>query len=213
MIPFDYLPTLPTGPMLYLCLAAIVIASSVPVVALVVAAEPILMAVVILTGANRTSLAILLVVAMIAAVAGDVLTYGLGRWFAPRLLRSKIVARQRRRIIGAHLSLRRRGMLGALVIQRWIVPTRGFVPMLLGVAKEPIVPFLTFSTIAAALWATVFIAGSSLGGTKLVIVIPVIIVGLPLIRLLSRAVGSTPRRALRASGRRPDADAETPAGP
>ncbi|TGD84584.1 hypothetical protein BayCH28_24555 [Mycolicibacterium sp. CH28] len=213
MIPFDYLPTLPTGPMLYLCLAAIVIASSVPVLALVVAAEPILMAVVILTGANRMSLAVLFVVAMIAAVAGDVLTYGLGRWFAPRLLRSKIVARQRRRIIGAHLSVRRRGMLGALVIQRWIVPTRGFVPMLLGVAKEPIVPFLTFSTIAAALWATVFIAGSSLGGTKLVIVIPVIIVGLPLIRLLPRAVGSTPRRALRTSGRRPDADAEAPAGP
>lgn len=194
MIPFEHLPTLPTGPLLYLFLAAIIVASSVPIAALVLAAEPILMAVVMLVGADRVSLVVLLVVAVAAAVTGDVLTYGLGRWFAPRLLATKAFARHRHRFVGAHLAVQRRGMMGALLVQRWIVPTRGFVPMLLGAAKRPVGPSLAFSTIAAVLWATVFIVGSSVGGTTLIVAIPAVVVALSLVRPLRRVVVAARRR-------------------
>jgi membrane protein DedA with SNARE-associated domain len=197
MFPFDHLPALPAGPLLYLTLAGIVVASSLPIVSVVLAAEPILIAVVVLIGANHVSLAVLLVVAVAAAVTGDALTYGLGRWFAPRLLRLKLVRRQRKRIVAAHRTVQRRGMMGALLVQRWIVPTRGFVPMLLGVTKEPVAPFLASSTIAAALWAAVFVIGSQVGGMKLFIAIPVVMLVLTLARLLRRLVVSTRRQRAR----------------
>ncbi len=197
MNPLDHLPALPTGPLLYLIVIAVVIVSSVPMVGMVVAAEPILMAVVVLTGANHVTLATLVLLAIGSAAAGDALAYGLGRWFAPKLLRFRIVRRSRRRIIGAQQIVARRGMMGALVIQRWIVPTRGFVPLLLGVAKQPFGAFLTCSTVAAAVWAVVFIGGSYVGGPKLIMAIVTVIMALTVARfagrLVARALGNRRR--------------------
>jgi membrane protein DedA with SNARE-associated domain len=188
MNPLDHLPPLPTGPALYLVVIVVVICSSIPLVGMVVAAEPILMAVVVLTGANYVTLGTLAVSAVAAAAAGDALAYALGRWFAPKLLRFKAVRRSRRHIISAQQIVARRGMLGALVIQRWIVPTRGFVPLLLGVARQPFGPFLACSIGSAAVWAVVFIVGSHLGGPKLIMSIATVVLVLTLARFAGRFV-------------------------
>lgn len=191
MNPLDHLPALPTGPLLYLIVIVVVIVSSVPILGMVVAAEPILMAVVVLTGANHVALGTLVLLAIGSAAAGDALAYGLGRWFAPKLLGFRIVRRSRRRIIGAQQVVARRGMMGALVIQRWIVPSRGFVPLLLGAAKQPFGAFLTCSTIAAAVWAVVFIVGSYAGGPKLIFAIATVILALTVVRFAARLIART----------------------
>jgi membrane-associated protein len=203
MNPLDHFPTLPTGPLLYLVLAAVVVGSSTPMVSVVLAAEPVLMAVVVLTRPDYLALSTLLALTVGAAATGDVLTYGLGLWFAPKLLRLKVVRRSRRRIVGAQQIVARRGMIRALLVQRWIVPTRGFVPLLLGVAKQPFGPFLTFSTVAAAVWAVVFVIGSYLGGAKFVLAVPIVILTLTLALITGRLIARTRSNRARPRPSRP----------
>lgn len=172
MIPLDHLPNLPTGPCLYVLLAAIVVTSGVPVVALAAAAEPIVMTVIALDGHGRLSIVAVLVVTVVASVLGDALSYGLGRWFGPRLLRARIFRHSRHRIVGAQRSLQRQGTMTALLIQRWIPPTRGLVPALLGAAEKPLGVFISCSALSAAVWGPVIILGSYVGGPGLLLAMP-----------------------------------------
>jgi membrane protein DedA with SNARE-associated domain len=71
---------LPSGPVAYLIVVAIVVASSIPVLAIVAAAEPFLIAAVLAGAADgRTSIWTLLMLVTAASVVGDTLSYWLGR--------------------------------------------------------------------------------------------------------------------------------------
>ncbi|TVX95709.1 hypothetical protein FPV58_26880 [Mycolicibacterium porcinum] len=183
MIPLDNLPTLPDGPMLYLVLAVLIITSSLPVLAVVAAAEPLLMAVVVLAGHGHPPISALLVVAVVGAVFGDAVSYGLGRWFGPRLRNVKALRRSRKRIAGAQQVVQRRGMLGALVVQRWVPPARGFAPALLGADRQPFGLFVAFSGLAGLLWALVLVLGTHLAGPTLVLIVPTMILALTVLRV------------------------------
>ena len=182
MIPLDKLPTLPDGPLLYVVLVALIIASSVPVLAIVVAPEPVMMAVVVLAAHGNPPIGALLAVAVVGAVAGDALSYGLGRWFGPSLLNVKVVRRSRKRITGAQRDVHRRGMFGALVVQRWVPPARGFAPVLLGAGRQPFRLFVVFSALSGVLWALILVLGTHLAGPTLVLVIPTAILVLTVLR-------------------------------
>jgi membrane protein DedA with SNARE-associated domain len=194
MFPLNHLPELPTGPLLFVVLAVIVISSSVPIFGIVIAAEPILMAVILATNHNL-SIPVLLAVTLGAAVIGDMASYGLGRTFGPKLLTTKIGRRSRKHIYAAHHKVQRRGALGAMVIQRWVPPARGFVPAFLGAARQSFAQFVGYSAIAAAVWAFVFILGTHFGGPTLVLAIPVVMTVLIVIR-------AAPRLAIRLRHRR-----------
>ncbi|WP_167099046.1 DedA family protein [Mycobacterium sp. DL592] len=188
MFPLDHLPQLPSGPLFYLILLAVVVGSSVPVVSVVVAAEPVLMAVLLLPADGHLSIPAMLAVTVGGAVLGDVLAYLLGRNLGPKLLGNKFVRRSRKHVHGAHRRVQRRGVLGALVAQRWVPPARGFVPALLGTARHPFGPFVISSAVAATLWAVVVIVGIHLGGPTLVVAIPAVMTAVMAIQLARRFV-------------------------
>jgi|GEM_PF-5183334 len=188
MIPLDHFPDLPAGPSLYVLLAAIVVASGVPVIALAVVAEPIVITVIALDGNGRLSIVGVLAVVMVASVLGDVLSYGLGRYFGPRLLRARIVRRSRHRVVGAQRSLRRQGVMTALLVQRWIPPTRGLVPALLGAAEKPLGVFISCSALSAAMWGPVIVLGSYVGGPGLMLAMPAVFVLVPAVRAARLAI-------------------------
>jgi membrane protein DedA with SNARE-associated domain len=187
MIPLSPLPELPGGPWLYVLLAAIVVASGVPALAVVIAAEPILMMVIGLSGTgHRLSIVTLLAVVVAASVLGDALSYGLGRLLGPKLLRARIFRRLRPRIVGAQYSVQRRGTMSALFVQRWIPPTRGLVPAVLGAAGKPFGEFVSFSALAAAVWASVIVLGSYVGGPGLMLAMPAVIFLVPAVHAARR---------------------------
>lgn len=188
MIPLDKLPTLPDGPLLYVVLLALVVISSVPVLAIVIAAEPLLMAVVVLAAHGHPPISALLVVAIVGAVVGDALSYGLGRWFGPQLRNVKVVRRSRKRIAGVQRDVHRRGMLGALVVQRWVPPARGFAPALLGAGGQPFGLFVVFSVLAGLLWGLVLVLGTHLAGPTLVLIVPTVILALTLLRAVQKLI-------------------------
>jgi membrane protein DedA with SNARE-associated domain len=200
MFTLDHLPQLPNGALLYLILAAIVIGSSIPVVALVIAAEPFLMAVVILAGDGHPSISALLAVTVGGAVLGDVLGYVLGWALGPKLSGSRFVRRSRKQVYGAQRHVRRRGVLGALVMQRWVPPTRGLVPALLGTVRHPFGQFVIRSTAAATLWAVVIVIGTHVAGPALVLAVPAVLVIPVVIRVVQGLVSRLRDRRRRPAG-------------
>ncbi|MCV7227848.1 DedA family protein [Mycolicibacterium komossense] len=159
--------------MLLVVLAVIVIGSSVPLLGIVIAAEPIMVGVILATN-HQLFVPGLLAVAVGAAVIGDIVSYWLGRALGPRLLKTKLVRRSRKHIDGAHRRVQRRGALGAMLIQRWVPPARGFVPSFLGTVRHPFGRFVGYSVLASSLWAFVFVLGTHFGGPTLILAIPTV---------------------------------------
>jgi membrane protein DedA with SNARE-associated domain len=187
MIPPEHFPQLPSGPLFFAVLALIISVSSMPIVNVAFPAEPILMAAV-LSSSDQLSIPTLLAVTTVASAIGDVVCYGLGRAFGPALLRLRIVRRARRHIAGAHRNVERRGSLAAMMLQRWIPPTRGLVPVVLGTKRQRFGHFVCYSVIACAAWASIMILGTRLGGPVLMMAIPTVLTMLLAIRAGRRLV-------------------------
>ena len=168
-------------------LALIVVGSSVPILGMVIAAEPVIVGVLLATNHN-VSVPGLLAVTIVAAVVGDMVSYWLGRSLGPKLLRTKLVRRSRKHVYGAHHKVQRRGALSAMVIQRWVPPARGFVPVLLGAVRHPFGRFVGYSAIASAVWALVFVLATHFGGPALIKAIPTVITVFIAIQVVQRLV-------------------------
>jgi membrane protein DedA with SNARE-associated domain len=166
MPPLTHLPALPSGPLFLAVLAVIVIVSSIPVANIACPVEPLLMAAVLSEHAHAPILA-LIAVTTGAAVVGDLVCYGLGRAFGRQLLNLRLVRRARGHVAGAHRRVHQRGVVATMVRQRWVPPTRGLVPVLLGAARHRSGHFVCYSTIAGAVWTSILVLGTHLGGPAL----------------------------------------------
>jgi len=169
------LPPLPEGPFMYVVLGAVVVASGLPVVSVVVPAEPFLFAAILFVTDDGRSLAALLAVTVVSSVASDVLSYGLGRRFGAQLLQIRGLRRTRPTAMKAARSVRRRGTAPALMIQRWVPLGRGFVPATIGAIGLPFLRFAGFATAAAMLWAVILVCAVHYGGSRVVLALPVVI--------------------------------------
>lgn len=176
--------TLP-APLLYLLIAGIVVASGVPIFSAVVPAEPILMVATLLTIHGPISLWQLCVVATAASAASDVLSYALGARCATSLLRTKFLTRQRSRLISTRAQIRRHGM-ASLVMQRWVPPTRGIVPVIMGTARSPFGRFVAVATGSAIIWANINILAVYFGGTHLLLAVPLLVAVIAVSQLARR---------------------------
>jgi membrane protein DedA with SNARE-associated domain len=108
------------------------------------------------------------VAGIVGALAGDTLTYWLGRLFGPRILRWKVLRRYRRGIAQARLFFRRYG-IWAVVIGRFFGPLRATVPLVAGVIRMRVIPFQIANVASALLWAPLvmspgFLAARGIGG-------------------------------------------------
>lgn len=85
------------------------------------------------------------------AIIGDALSYQIGKWMGPSVLRSRILDKQRRNIAKARLFFYRYGFL-AVLIGRFLGPLRSTVPTVAGVMGMPALRFQLANVLSAFFW-------------------------------------------------------------
>jgi membrane protein DedA with SNARE-associated domain len=150
----DHLLTVP-APLAYTVVALLVFGEAAVFVGFVLPGETAVVLGGVLAGSGRLSLPLLLVVVVVAAVAGDSVGYEVGRRFGPRLLASRHVVKHEERFDGARRFLRERGGW-AVLLGRFTAFLRAAVPGLAGLSGMPYRRFLVFNAAGGLLWGVGF---------------------------------------------------------
>jgi membrane-associated protein len=105
------------------------------------------------------------VVVVVAAVAGDTVGYEIGRFAGPRVLRLGIFDKRRKRLDDAQAFLARRGG-SAVFLGRWIAFFRAVLPFLAGTSRMHYGKFLAWNAAGGLAWgATVTLLGYAAGAS------------------------------------------------
>ncbi len=105
--------------------------------------------------------------AILGATSGDVLSYWVGHTFQNELRQLWLFKRFPKLIKKGENLFHRHGML-AVFIGRFTGPARPFVPIIAGMMKMPVKPFLTIDILSAIAWAPVYmLPGIFLGAASL----------------------------------------------
>jgi membrane-associated protein len=114
---------------------------------------------------GHVSLGGVLLVVVLAAIAGDSVGYEIGRHLGPRVLKLPILERRRARLDDAQEFLARRGG-SAVFLGRWVAFFRAVMPALAGTARMPYPRFLAFNAAGGLAWgATVVLLGYAAGAS------------------------------------------------
>jgi membrane-associated protein len=121
----------------------------------------------VLAQAGRVSVALVLAVVIVAAVAGDSIGFEVGRTLGPRLVRAPVLRNHPERLEQAQAYLRTRGGR-AVIMGRFTAFLRAVMPGLAGASRMAYRRFLVFNVIGAVLWGTAcvllgFFAAHSIG--------------------------------------------------
>jgi membrane-associated protein len=150
----------------YLVVGGLALGESAAFVGLVLPGETALLYGGVLAGRGNLSLPLLLVVAAVAAVAGDSIGYELGQRVGPPLRSSRAG-----RWIGeprwarAEQFLQRRGG-PAVLLGRWVGLLRALVPTLAGMGRMPYRRFLPWNVVGGITWAgTIVLLGYGFAGS------------------------------------------------
>ncbi|MDZ4351735.1 DedA family protein (plasmid) [Arthrobacter sp. FW306-05-C] len=119
----------------------------------------------VLASHGRLPLWVVIVLVVTAAITGDTVGYEVGRFFGPRIMRLRLVARKGQQVAKAQDLLRRRGG-AAVFVGRFTAFFRAVMPALAGMAHMPYLRFLAFNAAGALVWGTGcallgFLAGNS----------------------------------------------------
>ncbi|MGQ3018172.1 DedA family protein [Phenylobacterium sp.] len=140
-----------------LIIGLLVFAESLAFVGFFVPSTPLLLAIGALVGAGVVTPGPVLIFAIAGAVAGDAISFELGRWMGPKALRHRRLRRHRRALARARLFIHRAGML-AMILGRFTGPVRSFVPLVGGMLNMGRVRFQIANLIGAILWIPVMLA-------------------------------------------------------
>ena len=99
----------------------------------------------------------ILIWGVIGAIVGDALSFWLGRWMGPKVLRHKHLNPYRRKVARARLFFYRYGFF-AVLIARFLGPLRCFIPTVAGVMGMPELRFQLANIIPAILWLPALLA-------------------------------------------------------
>jgi membrane-associated protein len=146
----DQLLGVPPG-VAYPVIGALVFAEAALFVGFVLPGETAVLLGGVLASSGRLSLAWLLVLVVVAAVAGDTVGYEVGKHAGPRVLRSRPLRRHQQRLDGARGLLRRRGGT-AVFLGRFTAFLRAVMPALAGVSQMPYLRFLGFNAAGGLVW-------------------------------------------------------------
>ncbi|MDG6348134.1 VTT domain-containing protein [Luteimonas sp. 8-5] len=127
------------------------------VVGIVVPALPLLFAVGALVGLGHVSGPYALVCAALGALAGDALSFWIGRKWGPQL-REHWPFRRYPQLLDRGEALFRKHGAKSLLIARYVGAVRPFVPAVAGMLRMPLKRYLPPSLFAAFTWAAVFLA-------------------------------------------------------
>lgn len=115
--------------------------------------------------AGHLSLAVAVVVVVLAAIAGDSVGYQVGRKVGTRALQWRLLARRRRRIDEARERLAHRGG-AAVFLGRFVSFFRAVMPALAGMSHMPYRRFLPWNAVGGAVWGTTFVLVGYLAGAS-----------------------------------------------
>ena len=107
----------------------------------------------VLAEAGKVSVAVVLAVVLVAAVAGDSLGFEVGRILGPRLVRAPVLRDHRERVEKAQAYLRRRGGR-AVVMGRFTAFLRAVMPALAGASRMEYRRFLVFNVVGGVIWGS-----------------------------------------------------------
>lgn len=156
----------------------------------------------VLASHGRLPLWLVIVLVVTAAITGDTVGYEVGRFFGPRIMGLRLVARKGRQLAKAQDLLRRRGGV-AVFAGRFTAFFRAVMPALAGMARMPYLRFLAFNAAGALVWGTGcvllgFLAGNSYqsiartaGQGAAVLTVAVVLTGLLLWHLRRRRAAKT----------------------
>ena len=91
------------------------------------------------------------------AILGDALSYWLGKWFGPRVLRTQLLKTRRTSVARARLLCFRYGFL-AVLIGRFLGPLRCLIPTVAGVMGMPEKKFQLANILSGVLWVPALLA-------------------------------------------------------
>lgn len=91
------------------------------------------------------------------AILGDALSYWLGKWLGPRVLRTKLLKTRRTTVARARLLCFRYGFL-AVLVGRFLGPLRCLIPTVAGVMGMPEKKFQLANILSGILWIPALLA-------------------------------------------------------
>jgi membrane protein DedA with SNARE-associated domain/membrane-associated phospholipid phosphatase len=118
-----------------------------------------------LIGAGVLDVWLTLGLAFLGAVAGDALSYELGRHHAARIRASRFVVRHAGKFNRGEQFVERYGGKSVL-FARFIAPVRAVVPVIAGIARMPRLRFYLINIVSAAIWAPVHVLPGVLFGAS-----------------------------------------------
>jgi membrane-associated protein len=153
---------LPPG-LIYGLIAALIFAEAALFVGFVFPGETAVVVGGVLASQGTLSLPLLLVIGVVAAVAGDSVGYEIGKKYGPRLLDIPAIGRHRKKVEGAQDLIRRRGAV-AVFIGRFTALLRALMPALAGSSRLPYPKFLLFNFLGGLSWVVTFTLGGYFAG-------------------------------------------------
>ena len=118
----------------------------------------------VLASQGRLDLPVVIALAIVGAITGDAVGYGVGRRFGPALQRSRLgqVVGERRWAATEAFLLRRGGP--AVFLGRFTALLRALVPSAAGMARLPYKTFALWNAVGGTVWATAFVLAGFLAG-------------------------------------------------
>jgi membrane protein DedA with SNARE-associated domain/membrane-associated phospholipid phosphatase len=127
------------------------------VVGAVVPALPLLFAIGVLIGLGELSGPYAVACAALGAVAGDGLSYWIGRRWGTELRTSWPFSKYPQ-LLDRGEALFRRNAVKSILVARYVGPVRPFVPAIAGISRMPLRRYLPISLLAGVSWAAIFLA-------------------------------------------------------
>ncbi|HEY3702955.1 MAG TPA: DedA family protein [Acidimicrobiales bacterium] len=153
------------GPLVYALVAALAFGEAAVLLGFVLPGETAVILGGVIAAQGNVNLAVMIVVATVAAIAGDSVGYEVGRLIGPRLLSVRPLRRRQAGIEKAREFVKRWGAW-AVVLGRLTAFLRAVVPGLAGMGGMHYPRFLMANAIGGIIWATGFtLLGYFLGNT------------------------------------------------
>lgn len=138
---------------------------------IVVPGTVLLFGVAVLAGSGSLSLGETLLLAYTGGLLGDLLSYGLGRYFHQDIRRLPGLRHNPQWLSGAEVYFQRYGV-ASLLVGRYIGPLRPMLPMVAGMCSMPFGRFMAVSMLAAAGWALAYLLPGWATGAALRLPLP-----------------------------------------
>jgi len=150
-------------------LALITLGESMLLIGIAIPATSLLIATGSLVGGGVVPLAPIVFWGLAGAVVGDALSYWIGRWVGPGLLRHRWLRKQRTGVARARLFFGRYGFL-SILLGRFLGPIRSTVPTVAGIMKMHHLRFQLANVLSALLWVPLMLAPGYLAARGLMAV-------------------------------------------